>query len=80
DVTVARGLDALTFTRAPAAASLLTRAEERGLLPWVLEALRGDVLSACVGPVTAVPWRDHGVETVQPERFRLGPLVQVLCR
>ncbi|MFJ2814173.1 uroporphyrinogen-III synthase [Streptomyces sp. NPDC087294] len=80
DVTVARGLDALTFTSAPAAASLLNRAEARGLLPDLLAALRHDVLPAVVGPVTALPLQAHGIDTVQPERFRLGPLVQVLCR
>ncbi|MEE4489327.1 uroporphyrinogen-III synthase [Streptomyces sp. BE230] len=80
DITVARGLDALTFTSAPAAVSLLRRAEERGLLTELLGALQGDVLSACVGPVTALPLQDRGIDTAQPERFRLGPLVQLICR
>ncbi|MEU6179483.1 uroporphyrinogen-III synthase [Streptomyces coeruleorubidus] len=80
DATVSRGVDALTFTSAPAAASLLSRAEERGMLPEVLEALRHDVLSACVGPVTALPLQSRGIDTIQPERFRLGPLVQLLCK
>ncbi|WP_031478269.1 uroporphyrinogen-III synthase [Streptomyces bicolor] len=80
DATVSRGLDALTFTSAPAAASLLSRAEERGLLPEVISALHHDVLPACVGPVTALPLQAHGVDTVQPARFRLGPLVQLLCQ
>jgi uroporphyrinogen-III synthase len=80
DSAVGRGLDALTFTSAPAAASLLSRAEDRGLLPELLNALNHDVLPACVGPVTALPLQAHGVDTVQPERFRLGPLVQLLCQ
>ncbi|GHJ36491.1 uroporphyrinogen-III synthase [Streptomyces sp. TS71-3] len=80
DATVARGVDALTFTSAPAAASLLRRAEDRGMLPAVLDALGHDVLAACVGPVTATPLQAHGVDTVQPDRFRLGPLVQLLCQ
>ncbi|CAM5431861.1 hypothetical protein SFUMM280S_10442 [Streptomyces fumanus] len=80
DATVTRGLDALTFTSAPAAASLLSRAEERGLLAELLAALGHDVLPACVGPVTALPLQARGVDTVQPERFRLGPLVQLLCQ
>ncbi|MDT0392375.1 uroporphyrinogen-III synthase [Streptomyces dubilierae] len=80
DATVARGLDAVTFTSAPAAASLLSRAEERGLLPEVLAALSHDVVPACVGPVTALPLQSRGIDTIQPERFRLGPLVQLLCQ
>ncbi|MFJ6796440.1 uroporphyrinogen-III synthase [Streptomyces sp. NPDC091268] len=80
DALVAGAVDAVSFTSAPAAASLLARAEERGVREPVLEALRGGgVLSACVGPVTALPLQAHGVATVQPERFRLGPLVQLLC-
>lgn len=80
DITVAGGLDALTFTSAPAAASLLRRAEERGLHTELTGALQSDVLAACVGPVTALPLQDLGIGTVQPERFRLGPLVQLICR
>ncbi|MFG2984800.1 uroporphyrinogen-III synthase [Streptomyces sp. NPDC048258] len=80
DAVVAGGVDAVSFTSAPAAASLLSRAEERGVREAVLAALRGGVVSACVGPVTALPLQAHGVDTVQPERFRLGPLVQLLCQ
>lgn len=80
DAAVSRGLDALTFTSAPAAVSLLSRAEDRGLLDELLSALAHDVLAVCVGPVTAIPLQARGVETVQPERFRLGPLVQLLCQ
>ncbi|MBL1105353.1 uroporphyrinogen-III synthase [Streptomyces sp. 5-8] len=80
DAAVTRGLDAVTFTSAPAAASLLARAADRGLLDELLPVLAHDVLAACVGPVTALPLQAHGVETVQPERFRLGPLVQLLCQ
>ncbi|MFD3577775.1 uroporphyrinogen-III synthase [Streptomyces sp. NPDC058644] len=80
DATVARAVDALTFTSAPAAASFLARAEDRGMSVELFAALQHDVLSACVGPVTALPLQARGVETVQPERFRLGPLVQILCQ
>ncbi|MEV5771728.1 uroporphyrinogen-III synthase [Streptomyces antimycoticus] len=78
DATVARALDAVTFTSAPAAASLLDRAERRGMRGELLDALRHDVLAACVGPVTALPLEAHDIPTSQPERFRLGPLVQLL--
>ncbi|MEV5982313.1 uroporphyrinogen-III synthase [Streptomyces sp. NPDC052114] len=80
DALVGRGVDAVTFTSAPAAASLLARAEERGMTAELLAALRHDVLSACVGPVTALPLQSLGLDTVRPERFRLGPLVQLLCQ
>ncbi|MFB4195964.1 uroporphyrinogen-III synthase [Streptomyces carpaticus] len=79
EVTLAGGLDALTFTSAPAAASLLRRAEERGLAEGLLTALRRDVLAACVGPVTALPLEARDIPVRHPERFRLGPLVQLLC-
>lgn len=79
DATLAGEVDALTFTSAPAAASLLYRAGRRGVREPLLEAMTRDVLAACVGPVTAAPLQDEGVPTVQPERFRLGPLVQLLC-
>ena len=80
DAVFARGLDAVSFTSAPAAASLLERAERRGRLDELLDAFRGDVLAACVGPMTALPLQTRDVPTKQPERFRLGPLVQLLAR
>ncbi|MGW6570299.1 uroporphyrinogen-III synthase [Streptomyces sp. NPDC054975] len=80
DGVLAGTLDAVTFTSAPAAASLLSRAEDRGVQPQLVEALRHEVLAVCVGPVTALPLQAHGIDTLQPERFRLGPLVQLLCQ
>ena len=44
DAVYARAVDAVTFTSAPAAASLLERAERRGRLDELLDAFRGDVL------------------------------------
>ncbi len=79
DAVVARSVDAVAFTSAPAAASLLARAGERGVRERVVDALRHDVLAVCVGPVTALPLQAEAVPTHQPERFRLGPLVQLLC-
>lgn len=80
DAALTGGVDAVAFTSAPAAVSLLARARERGRLAEVLGALQEDVLVACVGSVTAAPLREQDVPTVQPERFRLGPLVQLLAR
>lgn len=79
DAVVGGGLDAVTFTSAPAASSLLDRAAERDLRDALVDALRDAVLPVCVGPVTALPLEAHDVPALRPERFRLGPLVQLLC-
>ncbi|MFB9606240.1 uroporphyrinogen-III synthase [Streptomyces roseofulvus] len=79
DTVLAGSVDAVAFTSAPAAASLFARAAERGIRDRVVEALRHEVLAVCVGPVTALPLQAEGIPTHQPERFRLGPLVQLLC-
>ncbi|BFV59047.1 uroporphyrinogen-III synthase [Kitasatospora sp. CMC57] len=78
DACCAGALDAVTFTSAPAAISLLDRAEQRGLTAELLHALRRDVLPVCVGPVTAAPLEELDVATVWPERMRLGAMVQML--
>lgn len=70
---------ALAFTSAPAASNLLTLAREYGRHDELVAALRGPVLCACVGPVTAAPLEAAGVPTVQPERQRLGALVKLLA-
>ncbi|MFB7398182.1 uroporphyrinogen-III synthase [Streptomyces sp. NPDC056191] len=79
DAVLSGSLDAVTFTSAPAAASLLSRAAEKGVRAELVAALRHDVLAVCVGPVTALPLQAEGIDTYAPERFRLGPLVQLLC-
>ncbi|WP_245177394.1 uroporphyrinogen-III synthase [Geodermatophilus sp. DF01-2] len=73
---VARGVDAVTFTSAPAAASLLAVAEELGRRDELVAALRDGVLPVAVGPVTAAPLTAAGVPSVQPERARLGALAR----
>jgi uroporphyrinogen-III synthase len=73
------GIDAVSFTSAPAAASMLSRAGELGVLAPLLDRLRRDVLAACVGPVTAGPLVARDVPTVQPERSRIGALVRTLA-
>ncbi|GDY30048.1 uroporphyrinogen-III synthase [Gandjariella thermophila] len=79
DAAVARQLDAVTFTSAPAATNLLSRARETGRYDAVLDALRSDVLVACVGSITAGPLARVGIRPVQPERARLGGLVRALA-
>ncbi|TAK70815.1 MAG: uroporphyrinogen-III synthase [Actinomycetota bacterium] len=71
-----RQLDAVTFTSAPAAASLLATASRLGLYDEVVTALRDDVLVASVGPITAGALESAGIESVVPERSRLGALAR----
>lgn len=76
--TLDGGLDAICFTSAPAAASLLRRGRELGVAEGLLGRLRHDVLCACVGPVTAAPLVARGVPVVIPERARIGALVRTV--
>lgn len=78
DGVVAGQVSALTFTSAPAATNLLALARDRGKTDRLIATLRGAVLCACVGPVTAGPLEELDVPTVQPERARLGALVKLL--
>lgn len=72
-------IDAISFTSAPAVASMLGFAKEMGLLEPLIDALRRNVLAACVGPVTAAPLEALGVPTVQPHRARLGALARLIA-
>lgn len=72
----ARSVDAVTFTSAPAAASLLAVAGELGRRDELVAALRDRVLAVAVGAVTAGPLEAAGIPTVQPERARLGALAR----
>lgn len=76
ELTVSSGLDCVTFTSAPAVASMLMRAKETGLIEPLLYSLRGRVLAACVGPITAAPLEELSVATTMPERARLGALAR----
>ncbi|NHC12955.1 uroporphyrinogen-III synthase [Motilibacter deserti] len=78
DQVLARQVDAITFTSAPAAVSLLRLAESRGDEDKLLDVLRKDVLVACVGPVTAGPLERRDVPTAQPARARLGALARTV--
>ena len=70
------GLDAVAFTSAPAAASFLRAADELGCGDAVRTALRGPVVPACVGPITAGPFQQADIPVIQPARSRLGALVR----
>lgn len=73
---ISGGIDAVTFTSAPAAASLLAVAEEDGRREELVTALRDRVMVVAVGPVTAVPLDAAGIPSFQPERARLGALAR----
>ncbi|MBS1691530.1 MAG: uroporphyrinogen-III synthase [Actinobacteria bacterium] len=68
--------DAVSFTSAPAVASVLMRAGQMGIADRVLAAMRTSVHAMCVGPVTARPLVRVGVPTSAPERMRLGALAR----
>ncbi|MFE3290997.1 uroporphyrinogen-III synthase [Rhodococcus sp. NPDC059234] len=76
EATVCGSLDAVSFTSAPAVASMLMRAKEIGLVDPLLHSLRTRVLAVCVGPVTAAPLEALGVPTSIPARARLGSLAR----
>jgi uroporphyrinogen-III synthase len=78
DQAADRQLDAVTFTSAPAVASLLRAARDRDREADLLRAFRDEVLPACVGPVTAGPLERAGVRTLQPDRARLGGLARAV--
>src|SRR4051794_22427204 len=68
--------DAVTFTSAPAAASLLQAADDLGLREPVVAALRGPVVPVAVGAVTAGPLTAAGIPVRRPARARLADLAR----
>lgn len=76
----ARRVGAITFSAAPAVDAVFDVARHHGLEDVVLDALRsGDVLAATVGPVTAAPLQELGIDALVPERHRTGAMVKLLC-
>ncbi|MCU1431031.1 MAG: Uroporphyrinogen synthase [Actinotalea sp.] len=77
--TAAGEVDVVVFTSAPGAAAWLTVAEDCGVLGAVRRrCTAGGLLAAAVGPVTAKPLLDVGIEPLVPDRGRLGSLVRAL--
>lgn len=79
EAALERGVDAISFTSAPAAASLLARADALGVGDALVARLHRDVLAACVGPIAAGPLAARDVVTVRPQRARIGGLVRTLA-
>jgi uroporphyrinogen-III synthase len=72
-------VDAVVHTSAPGAQAMLDAAALCGQYDALVSSLRtGRVLNACVGPVTAVPFRTLGLEPLIPDRFRLGALIRIV--
>jgi uroporphyrinogen-III synthase len=72
-------IDAVVFTSAPGAAAWLAEVDAQDLTDAVQSRLTaGSMVFAAVGPVTAKPLRDRGIEPLVPDRGRLGALVRVL--
>jgi len=78
DRVAAREVDAVTFTSAPAAETLMDVAVASGRRAEVVDAFRDGVVATCVGPVTAAPFEAWGVPVVQPGRARLAAMVKRL--
>lgn len=77
---IARRVDAVTFTAAPAVHNLFTIAEEAGRAGALIAAFNAGVVAACVGPVCAGAAREEGItDPVYPEVGRLGLMVRVLA-
>ncbi|HEY5222240.1 MAG TPA: uroporphyrinogen-III synthase [Microbacteriaceae bacterium] len=79
DALSARQLDCITFTSAPAVDALFGWAQAHGRYEDVIAAFESQVLTAAVGPVTAAPLRAAGITPIQPERFRMGALIRLVC-
>jgi uroporphyrinogen-III synthase len=74
EMIVARSVDAVAFTSAPAVEAVLASGDR----DRVVEALRSEVVAACVGPVTAAPLRELRIPVLEPARPRLGALARAL--
>jgi uroporphyrinogen-III synthase len=72
-------IDAAVFTSAPGAAAWLQAVDAQGLGEEIGARLRaGTMVMAAVGPITAKPLQDRGIDPIIPDRGRLGALVRVL--
>ncbi len=78
DLIAERKLDAVTFTSAPAVASLMDMAGAVGRREELIAAMQADVIATCVGPVTAEAFEMWGIPTIQPDRSRLTAMVKLL--
>ena len=72
-------VDAVTFTASPAVRYLAQLANSIGQLEALDRAMSGRVRAVCVGPVCSAAARQRGWSgIVEPERFRLVPMIDAL--
>jgi uroporphyrinogen-III synthase len=72
------GVDALTFTSAPAAVNFLATASRLGRHAELVSVMR-ELVVVCVGGITASPLVEAGISVVQPERARIGALARTVA-
>ena len=79
DAICTGSVDAVTFTSAPAVDALFSVADDAHKLDQVLDAFSETVVAAAVGPVTGAPLVAAGIRPIQPDRFRMGALIRLVC-
>ncbi|MEV7692045.1 uroporphyrinogen-III synthase [Microbacterium sp. NPDC089189] len=79
DLICSGGVDAVTFTSAPAVDALFSVADALQRLDDLQAAFRDEVTAAAVGPVTAAPLVEAGILPIVPDRFRMGALIRLVC-
>lgn len=73
--------DAVLFTSAPGATGWLEEAERAGQLARIRSrALAGELVMACVGPVTAAPLEERGLPVLLAQRMRMGSLARTVVQ
>ena len=77
-LVAAAEVDSVAFTSAHGVVEFLAACEREGLRDAAIAAMAGPVLPATVGPVTAAPLIELGLNPLIPDRFRLGALVREL--
>jgi uroporphyrinogen-III synthase len=80
DLVADREVDAVVFTVAAAVKVLMDVAAAAGRKQEVMDAFRGNVAAACVGPVTAEAFEHSGISVILPTRARLGALAREIVQ
>lgn len=78
--TCAGMVDAVVFTSAPGSKAFLDAAAHAGRYAAVITAMQHEVVAAAVGPVSAAPLIEAGLEPLVPQRHRLSALVRAVAQ